>query len=58
MYPMASEKSTKTNDERSGSEYIFDKIRNSIEDLKRRAPERRGPYYISDDDLADQFSLR
>ncbi|MGO8025487.1 hypothetical protein AB9F46_17205 [Rhizobium leguminosarum] len=58
IYPMAIEKSSKSNDERGGSEYIFDKIRSSIEDLKRRAPERRGPYYISDEDLADQFSIR
>ncbi len=48
---MTVEKSSKSQDERGGSDYIFDKIRSSIED-------RRGPYYISDDDLADQFTIR
>lgn len=55
---MANEKSSNSSDERSGQEYIFDKIRSSIEDLKRRSPERRGPYYISDDDLAERFAIR
>ncbi len=55
---MTVEKSSKSQDEPRWFRYIFDKIRSSIEDLKRRAPERRGPYYISDDDLADQFTIR